>query len=99
MSLDEETARLLAELDDFEPETEAQRVFVEQQRVRSMTGDSDPVPAHVVILTIVMLCRTESPTAEDLGRAAFLMMLLGAERDALRQLLIEAGFKRKGNDS
>lgn len=83
------------DLDNFEPESEAQAVFVRLQKERFASGDTSSVPTMVAIQAIGRICQPEGVTAEDLGLAAFYMMLLGAERDALKATLEEAGYERK----
>lgn len=83
------------DLDTFEPESEAQAVFVRLQKERFASGGTSSVPTMVAIKAIGAICRPEGPTPEELGYAAFCMMLIGAERDALKATLEEAGYERK----
>lgn len=92
----EEAEAMMASLDDYAPESEAQRVFVELQKIRAMTGDKSSVATMDAVKTIAQICRPEGATPEDIGRASFMMMLLGAERDALRILVDE--YRRERED-
>lgn len=91
--------KAIADLGSFVPESEAQRVFIELQSQRFLEDDTEPISTQEAIKVIDALCSPKGPTAGDLGRAAFVMMLLGAERDALVARLKEAGLTREGDDS
>lgn len=91
--------KAIADLGSYVPKSEAQRVFIELQKQRFEDDDTEPISTQEAVRMIDVLCNPQGPTAGDLGRAAFVMMLLGAERDALAARLREAGWTREGDDS